>query len=72
MYELISHLRPFRRRYGELGGGLGGGWSSWEEYKGGGRRLEEENVEGRRRSQGINIKVKGPSPISFSKFTSEK
>ena len=40
MYELISHLRPFRRRYEELGGGL----SSWEE-KGGGRRLEEENVE---------------------------
>ena len=33
-------------------------------FVGGGRRLEEENVEGRRRSQGINIKVKGPSLIS--------
>jgi len=31
--------------------------------------LEEENVEGRRRSQRINIKVKGPSPISFSYVT---
>ena len=43
---------------------MGGGWSSWEEFEGGGRRLEEENVEGRRKSQGINIKVKGPSPRS--------
>ena len=46
---------------------MGGGWSSWEEQEGGQRRLEEENVEGRRRSQGINIKVKGPSPISITK-----
>jgi len=27
MYDLISHLRPFRRRWEELGGGLGGGWN---------------------------------------------
>ena len=27
MYELINHLRPFRRRWEELGGGLGGGWN---------------------------------------------
>ena len=48
MCELISHLRPFGRSSVELGGGFGGGWSSWEEVEGGGRRLEEENVEGRR------------------------
>ena len=69
MYELISHLRAFRRKYEEFGVGLGGGWSSWEEQEGGQRRLEEENVEGRRRSQGINIKVKGPSPILLSNVT---
>ena len=45
MYELISHLRPFGRRQEELGGRLGGGRSSWEEYEGGRRRLCEENVE---------------------------
>ena len=43
--------------------------SNWEELEGGGRRLDEENVEGRRRSQGINIKVKGPSQITFSIVT---
>ena len=43
--------------------------SSWEEKEGDGRMLEEENVEGRRRSQEINIKIKGPSPISFSNVT---
>ena len=42
---------------------MGGGLSSWENSEGGGRSLEEENLDGRRRSQGINIKVKGPSPI---------
>ena len=48
---------------------MGGGWSNWEELEGGGRRLDEENVEGRRRSQGINIKVKGPSQNTFSIVT---
>ena len=48
---------------------MGGVWSSSEKLEGGGRRLEEENVEGRRRSQGINIKVIGPYPISFSNVT---
>ena len=69
MYELISHLRAFRRKYEEFGVGLRGVWSSWEEQEGGQRRLEEANVEGRRRSQGINIKVKGPSPILLSNVT---
>ena len=41
MYELISHLRAFRRKYEELGGGLGGGWSSWEEDGVAGRNKKE-------------------------------
>ena len=47
MYEFIDHLRPFRRRLEELGGGFGVGWSRWEEKEGGGRRLVEEwnNIE---------------------------
>ena len=48
---------------------MGGGWSSWEEKGGGGRRLEEKNVEGNNK---VHLQSHPPMSQLPPKFSFQK
>ena len=53
---------------------MGGGWSIWEEYKGGGRRLEEETAtlrRERRLSPTVMMSLPSKSNIQMQNYIHE-